>query len=512
MSKVNADSFNNAAGTGAPDFPNGLTSEGSPVGGLKVWAVLTDYTIGDVVFSGGADSTLNKIYKASSTHTSGAVSLLADIANWTELSEQSTTPYNIIVSPGDDIHAIIEAAVSGDRIFIKDGTYVLAALEKITVSKGVSITGESIDGTIISGGVSDDLVFEMIDYNTVTQQSRLTTLERAWDSAAGDGTASATYGNTLVTLSTAALAMTETGFISLDGVEYTIVATPSTSTLTLGEDYKGQTRAEIPYQIREGDFKTVTTIENMSILSTSSGFGSDQAMCIDTSESANIHLRNLRLQKGIATGFFPTIRCQHGYKHNYDSIDSSSAKSDAIIWRSAWFCYGTNLDIEGGLKFQSSGSQHAGYGLKIEANRILQTRDQRPIFFNGGGSFFRGSVSIKSITGGIGGNPPITGFNGGFIQSVFKLDYMNVTSAATPAINFDADVIEGNTFYFGNISAPAAAEVCNIKSWDSTAGRANVIATGTFIGTLGCQGCVVAGGVQADAYADVPVQNNGYTF
>lgn len=33
MSTVNADNFNDAAGTGAPDFPNGLTSEGLPIGG-----------------------------------------------------------------------------------------------------------------------------------------------------------------------------------------------------------------------------------------------------------------------------------------------------------------------------------------------------------------------------------------------------------------------------------------------------------------------------------------------
>jgi len=60
MSTVNANSFKNATADGPPDFPLGLTSEGNPVGGLKEWAVLTDYNEGDVVYSGGADATLIK--------------------------------------------------------------------------------------------------------------------------------------------------------------------------------------------------------------------------------------------------------------------------------------------------------------------------------------------------------------------------------------------------------------------------------------------------------------------
>ena len=90
---------------------------------------------------------------------------------------------------------------------------------------------------------------------------------------------------------------------------------------------------------------------------------------------------------------------------------------------------------------------------------------------------------------------------------------MKVAYPGPTGIDFDQDVIEGNTFHFGWIEVPGhTTEIINIKSHDSTAGRANVIVSGTLIGTAGVQGCVVGSAVQADAYADTPVQNNGYTF
>ena len=79
--------------TGALEFVLTSTIGGGdqgPVGpagpSLAAWVTATGYFAGDTLYSAEADSTLNKIYRCTANHTSGA-SLLADIANWQELSE-----------------------------------------------------------------------------------------------------------------------------------------------------------------------------------------------------------------------------------------------------------------------------------------------------------------------------------------------------------------------------------------------------------------------------------------
>jgi len=52
---------------------------------MPAWVTATNYSTADVVYSDVADATENKIYRATSSHTSSGT-LLGDIANWEELS------------------------------------------------------------------------------------------------------------------------------------------------------------------------------------------------------------------------------------------------------------------------------------------------------------------------------------------------------------------------------------------------------------------------------------------
>jgi len=518
MSVINVDAINNAAADGPPDFPLGLTSEGNPVGGLKEWAVLTDYNEDDVVFSGGADSTLNKIYKASITHQSGAVSLLADIANWTELSEQSAVPYNIVISPGDDIVAIIGAAVAGDRVYILDGTYTITA--RIVVPKGISITGESRDGVIViqESTNGSTAAFSMIDYNIKSQFSQLSdAFGRDWDAAATHGTATTTYNSTLITLSVNALAQDETGkFISLDGDEYEIIDTPTASTLNLDRNFRGYDRANVPYIIMAGDSKTYTTLQNLTIKSNTTSFGdNDFGLGVDGSNSANIILKDLTVNVLSSDGA-NLIGARQAYNHYYENIllIGGEVTQQGIEFESGWKHTTRKVDMQKcGFRLSTAFNiEEPFYKGDIQLGHISLNRDQNAWKLLQDEGCFKSSFWIKSITSQ-GNNTEIVKANtGGFMFSYMRIDHVDIDNAATPCFNFDVDIIEGSIFEFGYFNAVGSTELINIRSHDITLGRANIIKSGTFLGTIAVQGCIIGGAVQAEAYTDGPAQNNGYTF
>ncbi len=85
-------------------------------------------------------------------------------------SEPST-----IVVP-DDYPTIMEAishAVSGDTVFLRNGTYY----EQVLIDKSVSLVGENKAGTIINGSTSDVIVHVIGDFVEITNLTIASTLE-----------------------------------------------------------------------------------------------------------------------------------------------------------------------------------------------------------------------------------------------------------------------------------------------------------------------------------------------
>jgi len=65
----------------------------------------------------------------------------------------------IVVQAGQSIAQALNAASTGDTIFIKNGIYVQSL---IVVNTSVSIVGESVEGTLVDGGSSALVIFEVV--------------------------------------------------------------------------------------------------------------------------------------------------------------------------------------------------------------------------------------------------------------------------------------------------------------------------------------------------------------
>lgn len=60
----------------------------------------------------------------------------------------------ITVSPGESIANAIAAAMPGDTVFVKNGTYPQVTTTKVSSGEGIAILGESRTGTVIAGIIS----------------------------------------------------------------------------------------------------------------------------------------------------------------------------------------------------------------------------------------------------------------------------------------------------------------------------------------------------------------------
>ena len=423
------------------------------------------------------------------------------------------SPYTAIVDAagGGDYTSVVTAVNSetSGTIFIKDGTY--AETSTINIKNGMYLVGESKVGTVITSNQST-----MIDYsakNTLTQFSPFTTAG-IFDPAVGNGTASVTYNNTTVTLSQAVLAQTESGFIVLDGSAYTFNATPTTSTLTLDLPYKGKTDTNVPYSIHEGDpVSDGAGVSNLTL----SAANTTPTKAFNLTDCANFVIKDI-----IHTTSSTSTGNGQFYFEDTFNIQISNIESTNMSTGTGFGMQGFVFNRQNTKTSVRNVALHhyAGYAVRFNTTsdschylcdlhftELSEGQNYRMLFF---GRVCYSVIEAVKVTGG-DQNGCINWQGSSMFYSTFKCNYVRGNTSGVAPVDFNGDGF-GNILHAGIIENTAGVAALAWASSDATAGKANVIVSGTCLGSAYVNNTIVGGGFQADSYLGVSPQNNGWTF
>jgi len=421
-----------------------------------------------------------------------------------------TSPYAAIVdAAGNGDYTTILAAIAGETtgtIYIKNGTYVENT--QLVLKKNLHLVGESREGVLITTTANQFLLYT--DQHTPSDVSQLLANRSDWDAATGDGTATVGAGSTTVTISTAAITGSETGFIILDGAPYEITSTAGPSSVFLVDAHTGSALANAPYQIRPGSFRDETRVENLTVIGSNSS-----GEILRVRNVVGFHAKNLKLIQDVDASAGAKVLCHSSFDCSFDKIECLNTNNSGFAANSGFKLYDncrvkvTNSSVHRAnfpVEFGDAGGFKPNYYCFFQFDNLLSNAGS---VLAREASFFKSRFDVKNMRDHAGFTAMMSfTLSGCANYSEFHFGVLE-SGNAQRGIDQSATNNRNNIYYCGRV-ATAHATAIQIQS-SATASETNMIQSGDFRGQISINNSVV-GVCIYDSITGTPRANAGFEF